>query len=859
MDEMIKDFLGEVGESLADLDVQVVELETNPNSPELIDNIFRVMHTIKGTSGFLGLDRLGQLTHRAENLVDLYRQGATVTSDGVTLILQTLDAVKDLIDEIYKNEGKEPAGDDAILHDLLDDMATKIQRKQELEASGHEVAPEELLPQATAEEPAGKDNRTPEKSDAETSATKEALPAKPRNDPASQTVRTSVSQLNHLMDTVGELVLVRNRIQQVSRDPQQGDLNEAVRSLSHIVTELQEGVMKTRMQPIEATFNAYTRTVRDLAKSLNKKIELYLEGEDTEVDRQVLELIKDPLTHMIRNCADHALEGPDERLALGKPEVGKIRLRAMHEGGHIIIQIQDDGKGISVDRVSRKALEKGLVTTEQLATMTPNRIRSLIFHAGFSTADNVTTISGRGVGMDVVRNNIEKIGGTIAVESQEGKGTTFTIKIPLTLAILSTFICGVGDERFAIPQMAVQEIVSTRHENNAYSIDHVKDTPLLRLRGTLYPLIDLSEICGLPKKTGDTILVCTIGAESFGIVVDEVYDVQEIVVKPLSKALRDTRIYSGNTILGDGSAIMIIDPVALFSAFGVPSNVADRSQLDPTDDEVAKDIVKMVVFRAGGDTPKAVHLSIVSRIEKVDTQEIYKGHDGRFLLKYRDTLMPVLCPSGYDIDRSHSQQTIIVFTDENRALGLAVEKIERISDTPVMLDVTSEVEGIIGNAIIDGQATEIHDVSYYLDKGLGGWYRSRDQRVDTSNLSVLVVDDSQFFRNVLQSSVASRGYEVETAMNGDEAISKMRGRKFDVLVSDIEMPGMNGLDLIAHIRKKGPLQDISAVAISSHETDEDKRRGYDAGFDEYLTKTDRDSIFEFLNAALEKKMGKFAQ
>ena len=863
MDDLLKEFLGEVGESLSDLDVQLVELETNPDNPELIDDIFRVMHTIKGTSGFLALDRLGQLTHKAENLVDLYRQGSEITSDGVTLILKALDAVKALIDEIYKHDGKEPPGDDAILLDLIDDMVAAVQRKRDLDASGHEIEPEDLPspPEESAETPeqepvdAEPEADHPEAPPEKPETPKDVAPSKPRSDPASQTVRTSVSQLNHLMDTVGELVLVRNRIQQLSRDPQQGDLNEAVRSLSHIVTELQEGVMKTRMQPIESTFNAYTRTVRDLAQGLKKKIELHLEGQDTEVDRQVLELIRDPLTHMIRNCADHALEGPAERLAAGKPETGKIHLRAMHEGGHIIIQIQDDGQGISVDRVSRKALEKGLVTPEQLSSMTPNRIRSLIFHAGFSTAESVTTISGRGVGMDVVRNNIEKIGGTISVDSQEGKGTTFTIKIPLTLAILSTFICGVGKDRFAIPQMAVQEIVSTRHENSAYSIDHVKDTPLLRLRGTLYPLINLAEICGLPKKSGDTILVCTVGSESFGIVVDEVFDVQEIVVKPLSRALRNTRIYSGNTILGDGSAIMIIDPVALFAAYGVPNSVADRSQLDPAEEEIAKDIVKMVVFRAGGDTPKAVHLSIVSRIEKVDMKEIHKGQDGRYLLQYRDTLMPVLCPAGYEIDRSQPQQTVIVFTDDNRALGLAVERIERISDTPVTLDVTSEVEGIIGNAIIDGQATEIHDVSHYLDRGLGGWYRSRDQRGDASGLSVLVVDDSQFFRNVLQSSVASRGYDVDTASNGEEALAKMRSRKYDVLVSDIEMPGMTGLQLIAHVREKGPLKDIPAVAISSHETEDDKKRGHEAGFNDYLTKTDRDSIFEFLSTVLARKTG----
>lgn len=856
MDELLEGFLDEIGEDLDQLDVQLVELETSSSDPSLIQSIFRVMHTLKGTAGMLGLNRLGLLTHHAEDLVDLYRSGAQVTSEGVTTILNTIDRVKKLVREVRELDGQEPEGNDLDLIEVIDDLTMITRRRLEADRPEPSVPPEK---EESTPQPPQSDQEDLSPREAEADVDPESPTPRPRSDPPPQplTVRTSVQHLNRLMDHVGELVLARNRIQQIARDPQMSDMADAVRNLSQIATELQEDAMRMRMQPIRGTFSSYTRTVRDLAQQLGKKIELVCEGEDTEVDRQVLDLIKDPLMHMIRNCADHALELPDERRAAGKPETGRIELRAFHEGGHIIIQISDDGRGIAASRVSAKALEKGMITPDQLADMTPNRIRSLVFQHGFSTNDVVTELSGRGVGMDVVRGEVESIGGTISLESEEGFGTTFSIKIPLTLAILSAFICQVGSNRFAIPKPAVQEIVSMRHTSDAYEIERVGTARLLRLRGALYPLIDFAEATSTEGGSKHTIMVCRVGSESFGLVVDDVLDVQEIVVKPLSRALSNTRIYSGNTILGDGAAIMIIDPGAVFATFGVPSNAADRSH--ERSGAPVDDIVKMIVFRAGSGGPKAVHLSVVSRVEKFPTSEIRQAPDGRSLVKYRDSLMPVVCPPGYEIDRDSDEQTIIVFTDDDKALGLAVETIERISSTRVVLDVVSDIDGIIGNAIIDGEATEIHDVSHYLDLGLGRWFKSRDTQALSQSISVLIVDDSQFFRNVLQSSIASRGYLVDTAEDAVEAISKMRSQRYDALVSDIEMPGMSGLEFISSIRSKGPQSSIPAIAISSHESREDRERGLEAGFNEYLAKTDRDAIFDFLSAVLDNKQEAKAQ
>jgi len=861
LDDLTQDFLGETSENLSNLDVQLVELETNPNDPALIDNIFRVMHTIKGTAGMVGLNRLGSVAHKAEDLLDQFRNGAEVDSASVTVILCALDTIQEIVKGIYELDGAEPEGDDDIIMDLIEDTTRAAKARVEGSVEALEVEEPEVggvsgendadasdepsdVPSVEKDEPAAAPSPSQDKHEkAQT--------------PHNQMVRIDVGLLDNLMDLVGELVLARNQIQQISKEFPNSNLTAPVQNLSHVASELQESVMKTRMQPIIGAWKVYPRMVRDLANKLGKKIEINMVGENTEIDRQVLELIKDPLTHMIRNCADHALEEPKERLAGGKFEKGRITLKAFHEGGHIIIQIIDDGRGINVDRVSRKALEKNLVSQEQLDNMTPNRIRSIIFQPGFSTAETVSSVSGRGVGMDVVRNNIEQIGGTISVDSEEGVGTTFSIKIPLTLAIISAFVVGVGNHTFAIPQLNVQEIVNTTFESEAYRIDWIDNSPLLRLRGKTYPVLCLSDVLEIDAKSNSTIMVCQIGSETFGIMVDRVVDIEEVVVKPLSRALQDTGVFSGNTILGDGSVIMILDPNGLFSTFGIPARVSE-DELEHDIGQVENDIVKMVIFRAGGYMRKGVHLSVVSRIDKVETSRIKHTEDDRYVAQYGDYLMPVICPGTWQMDMSQEMQTIMIFKDQDKSMGLAVDpnfSLE-IVETDVVLDVQSSADGLIGSAVLDGEATEIIDISYFLDKAFGNWFKNKDGNPPESKVDVLIVDDSQFFRNVLLSMISARGYNVQVARDPSEAMALMRRQTFDVLVSDIEMPVMNGLDFIREIRSRGPQKDIKAVAISSHGTTEDREIGLHAGFDEYLSKTDRESIFDFLRTVLKKKDAK---
>ena len=447
------------------------------------------------------------------------------------------------------------------------------------------------------------------------------------------------------MTTVSELVLTRNQLLEIVRRHEDSDFKVPLQRLSNVTAELQEGVMKTRMQPIGNAWQKLPRVVRDLCAELGKDIELAMRGADTELDRQVLDLVKDPLTHLVRNCADHGIEAPAERIAAGKPAKGTIRLSAWHEGGHIIIEISDNGRGLDLAGIKAKAVEKGLASEAQLAAKSEAEICNFIFAPGFTTAAKVTSISGRGVGMDVVRSNIEQIGGTVDLKSVSGAGTTFTIKIPLTLAIVSALIVEAGGERFAIPQLAVLELVRAGN-NGEHRIEHIKDAPVLRLRNKLLPLVRLKEVfrLGACDNENGFVVVTQVGSQVFGVVVDGVFHTEEIVIKPMSSKLRHIPVFSGTTILGDGSVIMIIDPNGVAQALGRAAAAAARaenSELQSREEESDEDTVSLLVFRAGSQQPKAVPLSLVTRLEEIDCRKI-EISDGRHLVQYRDQLMPLL-------------------------------------------------------------------------------------------------------------------------------------------------------------------------------------------------------------------------
>ena len=654
------------------------------------------------------------------------------------------------------------------------------------------------------------------------------------------------------MTMVSELVLTRNQLLEIVRHHEELEFKVPLQRLSNVTAELQDGVMKTRMQPIGNAWQKLPRVVRDLSQELGKKIDLDMHGSDTELDRQILDIIKDPLTHMVRNSADHGLESPEQRRAAGKPEKGTIRLSAYHEGGHIIIQIADDGRGLNLDRIRRKVVETGLATEAELERMSESQVQKFIFHPGLSTAQEVTSVSGRGVGMDVVKTNIDLIGGTIDLKSVVGEGTTFTIKIPLTLAIVPALIVEAAGDRFAIPQIAVIELVRANAQSE-HKIEHIRDTPVLRLRNKLLPLIHLRKLLSMndtemPADGTGFIVVTQVGAQTFGIVVDGVFHTEEIVVKPMATRLRHITMFSGTTILGDGSVIMIIDPNGIAHSVGsdVASSMFNHTETEDQLGLTSSQTVSLLVFRSGGPELKAVPLSLVTRLEEIDVAKIELSNN-RHLVQYRGSLMPLVQVTEDTRIREEGAQPLLVFSDDGRSMGLIVDEIVDIVEDRLDIEVGSGVPGILGSAVVKGRATEIIDVAHYLPLAFEDWLFRKEMTGGALTRQLLFVDDSAFFRNMLTPVLRAAGYEVTAAASGAEAIAMMRaGRRFDMVVSDIEMPGMNGFDLAEAVRTDPVHSKVPIIALSSVSSPAALERGRQAGFDDYVAKFDRPGLIAAL-------------
>jgi two-component system chemotaxis sensor kinase CheA len=884
MDDLLSEFLTETGESLSTLDVELVKLEQNPE-PTILSNIFRLVHTIKGTCGFLGLPRLEAVAHAAENVLGKFRDGElAVTPAAVTLILASIDRIKMILQHIEETES-EPEGNDKDLIALLNAHAegkspaaepapapaAAAASVVEASAPAQEMKPEaeeEPVAEAVAAPapvPVSQPAATAPQVPATALATTPAAPVLQMEEPkesavAAQTIRVNVDLLENLMTLVSELVLTRNQLLQMVRGKDDSEFATPLQRLSHITTDLQEGVMKTRMQPIGNAWAKLPRIVRDLSVEMKKKIDLQMIGAETELDRQVLELIKDPLTHMVRNSADHGLEPTEERRLIGKPEVGKVLLNAYHEGGHIIIEITDDGRGLNIDRIRQKVLANGLASEGEVEQMSEQQIAQYIFRAGFSTAEKVTSVSGRGVGMDVVRTNIEKIGGTVELKTQQGKGTSFVIKIPLTLAIVSALIVECAGERFAIPQISVLELVRTT-ANSEHGIEVINNAPVLRLRERLLPLISLRKLLKLggdeEEARSETFIVVTqVGTYTFGIIVDRVFDTEEIVVKPVAPILRHISMFSGNTILGDGSVIMILDPNGIAGSTGEMVATSQAAAETTTARDVhGESRQSLLVFRAGGQDLKAVPLALVARLEEIDVADIEHSH-GKPVVQYRGKLMPLVSiDGGFDM-KSEGRQPVLVFADRDRSMGLVVDEIVDIVEERLKVELAGDRAGLIGTAVVSGKATDIIDAGFYLTQAWGDWFGSREQdtQVATDGKRVLLVDDSPFFRNLLTPLLSVAGYEVTSVDSADKALSlREAGDSFDAIISDIEMPGMNGFDFAQAVRSEGRWASVPMVALSSHATEKDFERGREVGFTDYVAKFDRDALLQTLAQSLSGK------
>jgi two-component system, chemotaxis family, sensor kinase CheA len=887
MDDLLREFLTETSESLDTVDNQLVRFEQEPNNAKILDNIFRLVHTIKGTCGFLGLPRLEALAHAGETLMGKFRDGMPVTAEAVTLILSSIDRIKEILAGLEATEA-EPEGAD---QDLIVDLQAMVERgmaamseSPPMAPAPEPVAPQGVLATQTLERPLRPGEvsldeleRAFRETAIEAPAPKEPIAArapaaklpvakqpkpvvkKSAAEPdavegdrvANQSIRVNVDTLEHLMTMVSELVLTRNQLLEISRRNEDTEFKVPLQRLSNVTAELQEGVMKTRMQPIGNAWQKLPRIVRDLSGELGKQIELEMHGADTELDRQVLDLIKDPLTHMVRNSADHGLETPAERAAAGKPEQGTIRLSAYHEGGHIIICIADNGRGLNTERIKAKAVASGLVSESDLEKMSEAQIHKFIFAPGFSTAAAVTSVSGRGVGMDVVRTNIDQIGGTIDIKSVAGEGSSVTIKIPLTLAIVSALIVEAAGDRFAIPQLSVVELVRAR-ANSEHRIERIKDTAVLRLRNKLLPLMHLKKLLRIDDGSSSDpengfIVVTQVGNQTFGIVVDGVFHTEEIVVKPMSTKLRHIDMFSGNTILGDGAVIMIIDPNGIAKALGASGTAAHEiaDENAATRANASEQLTSLLVFRAGSSQPKAVPLALVTRLEEIATDKIELSN-GRYMVQYRDQLMPLVQMEGVSV-QSSGAQPILVFADDGRSMGLVVDEIIDIVEERLNIEVTGSEAGILGSAVIKGQATEVIDVGHFLPMAFADWFSRKEMRPAANAQSVLLVDDSAFFRNMLAPVLKAAGYRVRVAPNAQEGLSVLRsGQVFDVVLTDIEMPDMNGFEFAETIRSDAHLSAMPIIALSSMVSPAAIERGRLAGFHDYVAKFDRPGLIAAL-------------
>jgi two-component system chemotaxis sensor kinase CheA len=759
---IVKDFLIESYENLDRLDRELVGLEKNPEDRDALASVFRTIHTIKGTCGFLGFNKLEAVAHVGENLLTRLRdRQLTLTPEITTALLNMVDAVRQMLGEIEK-DGKEGERDDSVLIATL----TRLQQVPAAAAAVPQAANEvaeplppnigDILQQtagvtvaeirlATEKQREGDPRRLGEilvehgairpadVVDALRIQQSNRVAAAPASD---STIRVDVGLLDKVMNLVGELVLARNQVLQFANRMKDTGFLAASQRLNLITTELQAGVMKTRMQPIGNIWSQFPRTVRDVALGCGKEVRIEMEGKETELDKTIIEAIKDPLTHLVRNSVDHGIELPEVRVKAGKDRVGRLILRAFHEGGQVIIEIGDDGAGLNVERIRKKAVERAVITAEQATRMSEREIFNLIFLPGFSTAEKVSNVSGRGVGMDVVKTNVEKIGGTVDVQSTMGQGTTVRVRIPLTLAIIPALIVTCSGERYAIPQVNLLELVRLKAEEVGKGIELVHGAPVYRLRGRLLPLVYLNRELSLTadaKLSAESngavnIVVLQADERQFGLVVDQINDTEEIVVKPLRKQLKTVKIFAGSSIMGDGRVALILDVLGVAQHAGVVAETRDQAVADKAPEEaVATDADKQtfLLFAGPGGSRMAIPLSSLARLEEFPVAKVEMS-GSQWVTQYRGNILPLI---RLDVVLARSSERlaletpprpdagpiqVLVLNHEGRTFGLVVERILDIVEDRAEVRSAANRPAVLYDVIIGNRVTELLDIPAIL-------------------------------------------------------------------------------------------------------------------------------------------------
>jgi len=757
MDDIMKEFIVESSENLDQLDRDFVTLESDPANKDLLSRIFRAVHTIKGTCGFFALSKLESVTHVGESLLSRLRDGhLKLNPDRTSALLSLVDAIRQMIGSI-ESTGSEGDQDYSVLVKKLTDLQqdSPVTADQAETASVESAAPppaEEGAPSATSvivatasptvsktEEKVVPVSTTPETKHSEMVA--DPIKVKPAEGNSGSSlsdsaIRVDVGILDKLMNLVGELVLARNQIVQFTSKQEDSSFIATSQRLNIITSELQEGVMKTRMQPIGNVWSKFPRVVRDVSNLCGKKVRVQMEGQETELDKTIIEAIKDPLTHMVRNSVDHGIETPAERKANGKSEEGCLLLKAYHEGGQVNIEITDDGKGINPEVIKQKALTKGLITPEKSERMSDREVFNMIFLPGFSTAEKVSNISGRGVGMDVVKTNIEKIGGMVDIQSRPCLGTTMKIKIPLTLAIIPSLIVTTGGDLYAIPQASLLELVRLEGDQAVKKIERINNTFVYRLRGKLLPIVNLGETLGLShdqdeKDEAINIVVLQADDRQFGLIVDDISDTQEIVVKPLSTQLKGIHVFSGATILGDGRLALILDVMGIAQRASVVTELHERamSEMVHRVEGSSWGVQSMILIETMDGGRMAIPLSEVDRLEKFEKDKVEQAGCVE-VVQYRSHILPLVYVSRvleerralprHEISNKTNSLNVVVYSRDDKTYGLVVDRILDILEVSLEHLTDASREGVVGTSIIQDRVTEILDVKKLIEIFEGG-------------------------------------------------------------------------------------------------------------------------------------------
>jgi two-component system, chemotaxis family, sensor kinase CheA len=765
--EIVKDFLVESYENLDRLDRDLVELEKNPQDRNALAGVFRTIHTIKGTCGFLGFPKLEKVAHVGENLLSRLRDGYLLLNPEITTaLLGMVDAVRQMLKEI-ENTGADGEIDYAELRDKLTRLQEPAAETAKTSAPAPPPKPGKIESSVSTGQEARKavvdveihsETSRPHRESAEPreiSADRSAAPAEEiegqKNQPAAagsasaseSTVRVHVGLLDKVMTLVGELVLARNQVLQYTGRVQDPSFLAASQRLNLITTELQEGIMKTRMQPIGNIWGQFPRTVRDVALGCGKQVKIEMEGKETELDKTIIEAIKDPLTHLVRNSVDHGIELAEDRVKKGKEPIGRLILRAFHEGGQVNIEISDDGAGLNLDRIRKKAVERGVITSDQASKMSEREIFNLIFLPGFSTAEKVTNVSGRGVGMDVVKTNVERIGGSVGVQSTAGQGTTVKVKIPLTLAIIPALVVTCAGERYAIPQLSLLELVRLEGDKAIKGVELVHGAPVYRLRGRLLPLVFLDRELGVAADANAgtanhgvvNIVVLQADERQFGLVVDQINDTEEIVVKPLRKQLKSIRTFAGSSIMGDGKVALILDVLGLAQRANVVTQSRERTASEKTTEAAHQAAEKQafLLFAGPGDSRMAIPLSSLARLEEFPVAQVEMS-GSQWVTQYRGQILPLI-RLGIIMEERRARLRalqsappnpdagpvqVLVLNHEGRSFGLVVEQILDIVEDRAEVKSAATRDSVLYSVVIGERVTELLDIPSILRKAEAG-------------------------------------------------------------------------------------------------------------------------------------------